>query len=390
MTSEKRRVGVMLELSASYKRHTDLYAGFQQYAYEQDWETIIDEYADDSLPTGRGQQAPYDGIVARATRKLAERAGQLQVPVVNVWLNSPVRDKLPGVFCDFSLTGKLRAEHLLDRGFERFGALATNTAAPELELRSFRDTVTSAGYPCVTDRVPLDPDKSLANWRKSEKAIASWIERLNPPVGVYVSADSYGRMVAQICRSRGLSVPGDVAIIAGNNEETLCEHPQPSLTSVEIGFERIGYESGRLLHSMMDGKAAPKTHLLLPPSGLVVRESTDFFAVKDPLVASALAYISANSHRRIGPDKVATAVNAETRTLQMRFRKFLNRPIAAEIRRVRIERAKRELAQSKRRLSEIARDVGFGETMRMYEVFRRELGVTPSEYRKQRQLQNAT
>ena len=79
-------------------------------------------------------------------------------------------------------------------------------------------------------------------------------------------------------------------------------------------------------------------------------------------------------------------MNAETRTLQLRFRKYLGRPIAAEIRRVRIERAKRELTQSKRSLTEIARDVGFGEAMRMYEVFRRELGITPSEYRKQRRL----
>ena len=85
---------------------------------------------------------------------------------------------------------------------------------------------------------------------------------------------------------------------------------------------------------------------------------------------------------------MSQAVAAETRTLQLRFRKFLNRPIATEIRRVRIERAKRELAQSKRPLSEIARNVGFGETMRMYEVFRRELGVTPSEYRRQRQVQD--
>jgi len=64
----------------------------------------------------------------------------------------------------------------------------------------------------------------------------------------------------------------------------------------------------------------------------------------------------------------------------------LDRPIATEIRRVRIERAKRELTQSNRSLAEIARDVGFGEAMRMYEVFRRELGTTPSDYRKQRQV----
>ena len=197
----------MLELSASYKRHTDLYAGFQQYAYDQKWETIIDEYADDTLPTRRGQQPPYDGIVARATRKLADRARQLNLPVVNVWLNSPVRDKLPGVFCDYELTGKMRAEHLLDRGFERFGALSTSTAAPELELKSFRDTVNAVGYKCVTVRVPLEPNRSLAAWRKAEKSILSWTDRLNPPVGVFVSDEVYGRMVAQICRSRGLSVP---------------------------------------------------------------------------------------------------------------------------------------------------------------------------------------
>ena len=73
---------------------------------------------------------------------------------------------------------------------------------------------------------------------------------------------------------------------------------------------------------------------------------------------------------------MARAVTTETRTLQRRFRKHLNRPIATETRRVRIERAKRELTQSKRLLSEIARDTGFGEPMRMYEVFCRELGIT--------------
>ncbi len=180
--------------------------------------------------------------------------------------------------------------------------------------------------------------------------------------------------------------PADSAIIAGQNEVTLGEHPRPALTSLEVGFERVGYQAAKLLEQLMNGEAAPKKPLLLPPQGLVVRESTDFFAVEDELVAASLKYISSNSHRRIGPDDVSRAVGAETRTLQNRFRKFLDRPIATEIRRVRIERAKRELSQSNRPLSEVARDVGFGETMRLYEVFRRELGVTPGEYRKQRQL----
>ena len=108
--------------------------------------------------------------------------------------------------------------------------------------------------------------------------------------------------------------------------------------------------------------------------------------MNDELVAAALVFIAANSHRRIGQNDVSRAVSAETRTLQNRFRKVLDRPIATVIRQVRIERAKRELVQSNRTLKQIARDVGFGEPVRMNEVFRRELGATPSQYRKQRQV----
>ena len=188
-------------------------------------------------------------------------------------------------------------------------------------------------------------------------------------------------------------MPEDVAIIAGMNEETLCENPRPSLTSVEFGNERIGYEAARLLDRLMDEKDhGAKTfsgeRILLPPQGLVIRESTDFYAVNDSLVTAALEFISAQSHRPISPADVAQAVSTELRTLQRRFSKHLSRPIAAEIRRVRIERARRELTQTDRSIANISRAAGFGEPMRMYEVFVRELGVAPSEYRKQRTSQS--
>ena len=97
-----------------------------------------------------------------------------------------------------------------------------------------------------------------------------------------------------------------------------------------LGYERIGYEAARLLDRLMDGAAPPPEPILLPPEGVVTRESTDFFAVDDELVGAAMAFIAANSHLRIGPDDVARAARAETRTLQLRFRKVLDRPIATD------------------------------------------------------------
>jgi LacI family transcriptional regulator len=124
--------------------------------------------------------------------------------------------------------------------------------------------------------------------------------------------------------------------------------------------------------------------LVLPPQGLIVRESTDFYAVDDEVVTQALRFIATNSHRDINVDDIAKALALHPRTLQRRFREVVAWPIVEEIRRVRIERAKRELTNTALSLSEIARAVGFGDRMRMCEVFRRELGITPRAYRHQR------
>lgn len=391
MAKRPRRVAVMLDLQWLYKRHAAIFVGIQRYAEERGWDSIIDEFVHDTLPTRRGTSVPYDGIIARVNRQLVARASGRGVPVVNVWPSSPARHLVPGVFPDSKMTGRLIAEHLLARGFRTFATLTSpKNVDNDLELKEIARLVGEAGFPCDSRQIPQNPWQDLARWRKTERKIDQWMDVWKPPIGVYIGMEGCGRMVVQACHRRGWRVPADVAIIAGKNEPTLCEHPRPSLTSIEIGYDRIGYEAARLLDRLMDGEASPQAPILLPPQGLVVRESTDFFAVDNELVASALAYISANSHRPIGPDDVARAVGAETRTLQNYFRKILDRPVATEIRRVRIERAKRELAQSNRPISEIAREVGFGDSLRLYEVFRRELGVTPSEYRKQRQLDNPT
>jgi LacI family transcriptional regulator len=251
-------------------------------------------------------------------------------------------------------------------------------------LKAFRSLLGEAGYSCAVAKVPKTFADTVAHWEETQQVLTESMDNWQLPIGVIVFGEIQGRMVVQMCHNRGWRVPEDVAIITQGNEETLCEHPRPSLTSMELGFERIGYEAAKLLDSLMDGKPPPTEHLLLPAVGLVVRESTDFLAVDDEQVAEAMAFIAANCHRRIGPDEVAKAVAAETRTLQLRFRKYLDRPIATEIRRVRLERVKRELTQGKRSLSEIARDTGFAHAAAMRKVFRQELGISPREYRKQR------
>lgn len=387
MARAPRRIALMLDLQWPYKRHAEVYAGIQRFAEERGWITVIDEFAHDTLRHRQGPPDRYDGIIGRANHALVRMAAARRIPVVNVWPSSPARHLLPGVFPDSTDVGRVVAEHLLARGFRSFATLTSRKNVDnELEVREFTRQVREAGFGCASAFVPQDPFRDLAHWKSTvrllDRAMAGW----TPPVGVYVGQEVYGRLVVQAAQRRGWRVPVDVAIVAGKNQETLCEHPRPSLTSVEIGYDRIGYTAAGLLEQLIDGHEKPVEPIRLAPHGLVVRESTDFYAVENAVVAAALAYIAANSHRPIGPDAVARAVGAETRTLQNYFRKSLKRPIANEIRRVRVERAKRELAQGDRALTAIARDVGFGTIQRLYEVFRRELGLSPGAYRKLHRL----
>jgi LacI family transcriptional regulator len=114
---------------------------------------------------------------------------------------------------------------------------------------------------------------------------------------------------------------------------------------------------------------------------MVVRESTDFYAARDEVVAQSQAFIAANCHRPISVMDVAEKASVSVRTLQDRFSKVLGRKVTEEIRRVRIEKAKRELAGSERSIHEIAVRTGFSSNGRLGEAFRRNVGISPSEYR---------
>lgn len=193
--------------------------------------------------------------------------------------------------------------------------------------------------------------------------------------------------------------------LCGRFMRPLCEQPRPSLSSIEIGFDRVGYEAARLLDGLMTqaerernkgpqnhsrrrvpSQAATPMHVTLPPVGIVVRESTSSFLAEDLLVADAQKFIAANCDRRMGVNTVAAELSVSPKTLQKHFASALNRSVAQEIRRARIERAKQELAEGTRSIQEIAKLAGFASNARLSEVFQRGLSLTPSQYRGQRSL----
>jgi len=144
-----RRVAMMLDLAWALEWHTGIFAGAQKYAQEHGWEAHIDELAEQILPAKPGEPVAYDGIIARATRKLANRADRLKIPIVNVWNSSPVWNRLPGVFMDNLAIGRMKAEHMMARGLRRFAALTLQGArGQQLELEGVLETLEESEYSC--------------------------------------------------------------------------------------------------------------------------------------------------------------------------------------------------------------------------------------------------
>jgi LacI family transcriptional regulator len=122
--------------------------------------------------------------------------------------------------------------------------------------------------------------------------------------------------------------------------------------------------------------------LLLPPTRVVVRHSTDILAIEDEMVRDALRMIRNHATEGIRVLDVVRELAVARRALEQRFVRLIGRTPAAEIRRVRIEEAKRLLVETDRSIADIGRATGFGHQDLFSRVFRSGVGETPSQFRR--------
>jgi LacI family transcriptional regulator len=386
-----KRVGVMMDLNQSFKRHVGVYRGIRRYARQHpDWKLMADEWADHSLPAKPGEAVPYDGIIGRITQLGATRARRLDLPAVNVWFSSPATG-LPGVFHDFAACGTLIANHLMSRGFRYFAALIQNGDKGTTLMASAMEARTrEAGIDGWLGSLTVDESLTRVKWRRWLAAVERWMDSWKLPLGLLVLDQSWSLAIIELARERGWHVPGQIGIVLGHNDDLLCEDPELGLTALETPEEQRGYEAAAMLDDLINRKrqgrspfADPKT-VLIPPSEIITRHSTDYFAVDDPLVAQALRYITNHLHKPLEPAAVARSIGVARRTLDAWFQRTIGATVAAEISRLRIERVKRELLAGSDTIEQIARRTGFTSTRTLYDQFVASVGMSPKAFREQR------
>lgn len=357
-----------------------LHRGITRYAREAGWvlDTSMAHYS--LLPHHwRG-----DGIITiliPERPELTDYVRRQRVPVVALYGDVPEM-RVPRVVLDDGEIGRLAAEHLLDRGFAHFAFLKfSNTRAVQGRAEGFRRAVEQA-----------QRDHRLLDWHAAHEASRGlnwfdWLKRqlatLPLPIGIMVQSDHRATHLISACEAIGLAIPDQVAIVGVDNDEQACELAAVPISSVDCNRERMAYEGAQLLDGLMHRERPPRQPQVIAPQGVVVRRSSDIFAVADPAVARALRFIREHFHEPIGVDEVVQASHTSRCGLYRSFRRELKRSIGDEIDRQRVEAAKQALTTTSQKLGRIARLCGFGGAEQLTRVFQRLVGMPPSRYRKQ-------
>ena len=383
--NKPKRVAISLEVEWGYKRHQEVYAGCQRYADEAGWDCSMHPAPEREINRVPGSR-PYDGMIARTTTELAEATSKAGIPIVNVWMNTPVKD-LPSVFPDFQAAGRMAAEHLLTRGFRQFGYLGFDRDLDaRLQFDGFREIIKREGYNLSSCRFARTSIAGKAHgWESFVRDLENWVDTWKTPIGIFAGQDLTCRYLIDVCRSKGLHVSQELAIVGRGNEAVICDSPSPTLTSIDMGYGQMGYRAAAMLDDLMQGRKPPVEPALVLPAELVPRQSTDAYAADDPLVARALRFMAEHSHEPIQVKHAAMEEATPRRTLKRRSQVSVGRTIAAEIARLRVERAKRRLVETDDSMKVVALDSGFRNADHFYKVFTRIEGTPPTAYRESHQ-----
>ena len=279
--------------------------------------------------------------------------------------------------------GRCAAQHLMAQGsVASYGYAAANDRRPWNTNRGEQFAAALARRHVTVSQLSETDTKPV-------ESIVSWLRSLPKPAGILAAYDDRALDVLEAARQAGFSVPDDVSVMGISNDELLCTHASPPLTSIEPDHESQGYAAAELLDRMMNKPADVQTPrrptvLEFPPERIVVRESTAHLTYAGKLVQRALAYVKAHAAEPIGPTDIASALGVSRRLLDLRFRECGQPSMGEILRTERLDLVCALLRSSEDSAESVTAACGFANAVYAKQLFRERFGMSMRDYRNRR------
>lgn len=384
----ERRPRIALLIDTATTWGMGLIEGIVDYAHSHtDWQILLGprgKYDRMMLPDRWDGQ----GVIARITnRELADQVIRTGIPAVDVSWYRFGEARIPRCTCDESEVAELAIKYFHDLGFRQF-AYCGSSIRPNYTDRlgeAFVEKLKRRNYRCHRFSPSCGPAEIMPPVEELDRMV-EWLRGLPKPVALLAFDSLQARQVTEACEAANTSVPHEVAVLGGEYDHLSCTISKPQLSSIDHSPRRVGYMAAELLDGLIQGAAPPDAPVFVPVSRILASQSTDTVAIDDDLLAAAVRFIKAHCHEPIHVGDILAAVPLSRRALEKGFRSRLGRSPAEEIRRLRIERVVQLLCDTSWPMPRVASASGFDGPEVMTRVFRRELGTTPSEFRKQHLL----
>ncbi|MCW1923849.1 substrate-binding domain-containing protein [Luteolibacter arcticus] len=321
------------------------FVAVSNYAREHHWHLEMRAYFTDMVPERwNGDGILYSqGIRERIDRFVIDQAKRC--PVVSLNANLPKGLVVPVVASDNAEAGRMAARHLLERGHRDFAYYSALGGIVSDERRSgFEEVIRASGYR-LHAICPRKGSNRLVPWSDQRRRLAAQLRKLPPRAGVLALDDLVASEFIEIALEAGRRVPDDLAVVGMGNLSAVCECSQIPITSIDLRSTEVAERAAAMLDRLMARGKMTAGSERLAPGALVVRESSDTTVVRDPRLAEAIAFMTANLRKSLSLDQAAEAAGISRRTLYHLFCDDLGVTPADYLRRQRTQLADRLLRE---------------------------------------------
>ena len=233
------------------------FAGVRRYAEAAGWSVIPipqEKSGPKSIPDLLAKYSPVgcicdeDSTPTKATPRLFG-----DVPVVFANGYGSRYDGRAGRICVDNEAVARAAFRELAAGNPKAFAVVGESSSPQwsvIRVKAFRAEVAKTGLSCRVFREN--------KWKMEEESAAFFrpiLAALPRHTAIYAVNDPIARRIADAAIAAGLRIPQDLTLLGTDNNPDLCEGSSPTLSSIQLDFERMGYLAASLLAARMTDRA---------------------------------------------------------------------------------------------------------------------------------------
>lgn len=290
-------------------------------------------------------------------------------------------EEFPNITGGYFEAGQMGAKYFINKGYKNFAFYGFDNIVWSRErAEGFEDLVKKHG-----EKVHFFSPKKIATrelWFYKPSALSKWLTSLPKPVAIMACDDERAQNITEACKHSKIKIPEEVAVLGVDNDDLTCNLSDPPLSSIALDTVQGGYEAAKLMQLLIENKDQKKYDIIVNPTTIITRQSTDICATTDKQIAKALNFIHQNVENNINVEDVLKKVSISRRALEKRFLEVTGSAIYKYICQLRIRKFSDKILESDKSIYEIAIETGFNDNKNISRLFKQVNGCTPLQYRK--------